>query len=180
MKLEYPKEWYEKRIDLEGDTEIGAGNPRAFLTAHNINAFAAYDMLKLPENTVMISINNVDEELFELHLDRKDPRILTVVFADITKPLDLRNCRGNGKIIQPVDDKTILKMIEFIRTHKDKNFIIHCAAGISRSGATALFINKVYGHQLKERFWNLSHPNPYVLNKLLVLSGNDPFKNLIK
>jgi hypothetical protein len=27
MKLKYPKEWYESRIDLEGDAEIGAGIP---------------------------------------------------------------------------------------------------------------------------------------------------------
>jgi hypothetical protein len=27
MKLEYSKEWLEERIALEGDCEIGAGNP---------------------------------------------------------------------------------------------------------------------------------------------------------
>lgn len=27
MKLNYPKEWYERRIALEGDVEIGAGTP---------------------------------------------------------------------------------------------------------------------------------------------------------
>lgn len=25
MKLDYPKEWYEERLDLEGDSEVGAG-----------------------------------------------------------------------------------------------------------------------------------------------------------
>jgi len=31
MKLELPKDWYEKRIALEGDAEIGAGAPPPFV-----------------------------------------------------------------------------------------------------------------------------------------------------
>jgi hypothetical protein len=27
MKIKFSKEWFEKRIALEGDSEIGAGNP---------------------------------------------------------------------------------------------------------------------------------------------------------
>lgn len=149
------------------------------LSATNINCYAANDITELPENTVMISVNNVDEPLHPLKLDRKDPRILTVVFPDITKPLDLRNRLGNGKIFYPLSDVDALKILTFIETHKTKNFIVHCSAGISRSGGICLFLNRVYRHELKPNFWHLSHPNPHVLNRLLVLSGNEPEKMIL-
>ena len=31
MKLDYPKEWYEERLDLEGDSAVGAGGDPAWI-----------------------------------------------------------------------------------------------------------------------------------------------------
>lgn len=49
--------------------------------------------------------------------------------------------------------KQAAELIEFIEANKDKQiFIVHCAAGISRSGAIAMFINDLYGNSYKEFF----------------------------
>lgn len=36
------------------------------------------------------------------------------------------------------------RLVDFIKTHPDKDFIVHCFMGISRSGAVAKFINEYY------------------------------------
>lgn len=132
------------------------------LFAININAFAAEAIETLDDNTVLISINPEEpEELFRLKLDRNNPNILTVRFADVTKEHNYR-----GYIIRPISKETTLQILDFIEKNKDKNFIIHCAAGISRSAAVAQFISEAYGHGLKPNFWNVSHPNNYVLYML--------------
>lgn len=132
------------------------------LFAININAPQAESIKKLPENHVLISINQEEpEELFPLKIDRNLPEVLTLRFSDITKPLDYK-----GQMLYPINKKQTLQLLEFIEKYKDKNFIIHCAAGISRSGAVAQFINETYGHSLKPEFWKVSHPNNYVLYML--------------
>jgi len=36
------------------------------------------------------------------------------------------------------------RLVDFIKSHPDKDFIVHCFMGISRSGAVAKFINEYY------------------------------------
>ena len=36
------------------------------------------------------------------------------------------------------------RLVAFIKAHPDKDFIVHCFMGISRSGAVAKFINEYY------------------------------------
>lgn len=130
-------------------------------TATNISGPEAERIKYLPDNTVLISINEVDDELWRLHLDRLSSKVLTVRFPDITAKLEYK-----GNLLLPISVETALKIINFVNINQDKNFIIHCAAGISRSAAVALFINREYGHELKPDFWRLCHPNPYVLGLL--------------
>lgn len=132
------------------------------LLAINICAPEAETFKFLPNNTVMISINQEEPHpLFPLKLDRNDSRILTVRFSDVTKEHE-----HHGEILHPINKETALQMLDFIERNKSKNFIIHCAAGISRSAAVAQFIHEKYGHELKPRFWSVSHPNNFVLGML--------------
>lgn len=132
------------------------------LKAINIHAPAAESIESLDDNTVLISINNNFEELFPLKLNRNDPKILTVQFDDVTE-----NKYYQGVIFKRrIDKETTLKILGFIEKNKEKNFIINCMAGRSRSGAVAQFISETYGHELKENFWKVSSPNNYVLYML--------------
>jgi predicted protein tyrosine phosphatase len=61
------------------------------------------------------------------------------------------------------------ELIDFVEANKDKQiFIVHCSAGISRSGATATFINDLFGNSYKE-FFNDNRqiqPNYCILSRL--------------
>lgn len=139
------------------------------LMALNISATRAMEIDKLPDNTVLISINNEYQPLWPLKLDRNDPNILTVCFSDITS-----NETRDGILFKPLVNDDIVKILKFTKLHKDKNFLVHCAAGISRSSAICLFINRMYGHSLYADFWKRSHPNYYVLGCLMVNSLRNP------
>lgn len=128
--------------------------------ATNICAGEAGEIKYLPNNTVMISINQEYEPLFRLKLDRNSSKILTLQFNDITAPHD---------IFKPMTPEQGLKILDFININKGKDFIIHCAAGVSRSAAICLYLNIMEGYELKKDFWKISRPNPFILGRLMVL-----------
>lgn len=132
--------------------------PRAI----NICAEEAADIQTLPNNTVLISINDEYQDLYSLKLDRKDKRILTVVFTDITAQIE-----HLGKWYHPINAETSQQILNFIEVNKEKDQIIHCAAGISRSAAVCLFLHLFYNYELKKNFWKLSNPNKFVIGSLI-------------
>lgn len=131
--------------------------------AININAYQAEDIIELHDDTVLVSINNEHEQLFPLKLDRKSPNVLTLQFADI-----LDDKYFNGTTYHPIPEEQVYKLLEFINVNKDKNFIVHCAAGISRSSAVCVYLHLVHGHELKKDFWKVSHPNKFVVGALMI------------
>lgn len=141
--------------------------------AVNINCFDACSIVSLPENTVMISVNEEHEPLYPLELDRKDERILTLKFSDILAPRE-----SQGKNINPISPDDVVSLVNFAKNNQEKNFIVHCAAGISRSSAICLYLSIVYGHKLKGDFWQKSRPNKYVLGALIVRTFQQNKENL--
>lgn len=129
----------------------------------NISAEEARTIKYLPNNSVLISINEEDMDLHPLKLDRNDSRILTLKFSDVTRPCDVHGIKYN-----PISSDDALKVLDFINLNKDKNFIVHCHAGISRSAAICLYLHIIHGHELKKHFWRLSCPNKYILGQLMV------------
>lgn len=131
-------------------------------TAINIGLHKAQEITRLDESEVLISIgNHVGTE--HVTIPGQDDKILKVVFDDVTADIIYK-----GEQFFAITNPTALEIIQFINKNKDKNFIVHCHAGISRSSAVCLFINLVYGHKLKEDFYQTSHPNCFVLGKLLL------------
>jgi predicted protein tyrosine phosphatase len=131
------------------------------LKCYNISSFEAEKIIVLPTNTALISIND------EYSPERKFPfpgHIFITKFSDLADKKVLENLSFN-----PISLKQAREMLEFIIENKDKNFIVHCFAGVSRSAAVCLFLNLIFGHQLKDNFWLLSCPNPYVLGKLITV-----------
>jgi len=68
-------------------------------------------------------------------------------------------------------DSELKKIVHFIHKHKDKSvFVVHCSAGISRSGAVACFIREKFNSEVdKEEFTRENkfiNPNLYILNQL--------------
>lgn len=55
--------------------------------------------------------------------------------------LSFEDSKKKETCIQPDQTK---QLYDFIMKHKDKHFVIHCLAGISRSAAIAIFINELF------------------------------------
>ena len=86
-------------------------------------------------NACFISILDFDND--EQKFDSSISNFLQVKMFDIEE--DLTDNRGN--FYQKPSDEELLKIVNFIIRNKDKNiFIVHCSAGISRSGAVATYI----------------------------------------
>ena len=49
----------------------------------------------------------------------------------------------------PITPATAEKIAMFILQHQDKNFLVHCEAGISRSAGVAMAIHDTVGHPLR-------------------------------
>lgn len=101
-----------------------------------------------------------DEQKFNLSIEN----FLQIRMWDIEK--DIIN--NDEVIYEKPSDIELKKIVDFINKHKDKSiFIVHCSAGISRSGAIATFIkNKFIDEIDKERF---NYENKYIQPNLYIL-----------
>ena len=138
------------------------------MRAINLSAQEVGDLKELPKNCVLISINEEYGDLYKLQFS-DESRILRLRFTDITTAVE-----NKGRTYNPINARCADEIIRFCENNKFKyeNFLVHCAVGISRSSAVCLFLSLVYGADLKENFWHLSEPNPYVLGLLLVRYKN--------
>ena len=77
----------------------------------------------------------------------------------------------NGKVYEVPSVDVLTQIVEFVNENSDKNFVIHCSAGVSRSGAVARFIwEKFYTEIDKWEFLRVNNriqPNLYIYNKLV-------------
>jgi len=76
--------------------------------------------------------------------------------------------------------KEAKRMVEFIKRNKDKSLaIIHCTAGISRSGAVGTFIYEFFGHY---DYFKFKRQNPTIQPNMHVLKllREAMYDNIIK
>ena len=131
------------------------------MKALNISDLEVMDLV-IPKHWTLISINEEYENLVQVnHLPDNS---LIVKFSDVNEQVKL----DENRIFNPISKENAKLIIDFIERFKDNNFIVHCVAGVSRSEAVCLYIHLTYKHELKENFWSLSEPNPFVLGRLLI------------
>jgi predicted protein tyrosine phosphatase/predicted RNase H-like HicB family nuclease len=112
------------------------------------------------------------------HFKQEHPNVLNLVFSDMTDKEYLGYTQGyieQGISVRKFDISDAEKIVEFIdRNSKNgvKQWIIHCHAGISRSGAVGLFINNYLRYDWKS--FKLDNPrvrpNFYIIHMLNVAS----------
>ena len=112
-----------------------------------------------------ISILDIDNN--EQKFDKSIDNFLQVKMWDIEEDL-FEN--GELKYEKP-NDNELKNIVDFINKHKDKSvFMVHCSAGISRSGAVAIFLYDKFLSEIdKEQFRRENkyiRPNLYILNRL--------------
>jgi predicted protein tyrosine phosphatase len=124
----------------------------------NIPAFAAESIEDLT-GWVLISVHDQHEAPYNLKV--ADDQVLRVTFSDVTSEVLRGELWFNTIRVEQAHE-----ILAFIEKHKEKNIVVNCRAGVSRSAAICLFIHLFYGHELKEHFYQVSNPNPYVLGML--------------
>ncbi len=95
---------------------------------------------------------------------------LETKFWDITEPrkMHLLYDKEYDEItLETISDKDAAQIYHFLKTHSDKNIIVSCYAGISRSSAVAQFASKYLGYEWPETFRRRTYPNSLVYDKLV-------------
>ena len=112
-----------------------------------------------------ISILDIDND--EQKYDTSIENFLQVKMWDIEEDIT----DNNGYFFEKPSDLELKKIVDFVNKHKDKSvFMIHCSAGISRSGAVATFIRNKFMPEINNDKFNDENkyiqPNLYVLKRL--------------
>lgn len=116
-------------------------------------------------DTAFISILNSEATG---HFKTNHNNVLVLNFDDVTDDLNWDDDPDfYGPVLFTVEQAK--QILEFIEMNKEKKqFIVHCSAGISRSGAVGTFINDYFGldYSTFRRTNPQVQPNPFVLRTL--------------
>lgn len=134
-------------------------------------------------NFNVISITEPKENVFNDNLLSLYNNSLKLVFSDIRRDIDkliseTNNVNDKNQLIElkktEITNEQIEQIKNFIIDNKDKKFIVHCSAGISRSSAIGMYIEEILNNDENERKINqdliLNHwrysPNKIVYFKM--------------
>lgn len=143
----------------------------------------------VPEDVAIISINNskncniVDEyhicknasNVLNLDFDDIDPIALGLPENSITYTYENLHELGTYTTVDFFTREMAEKAVDFIEKNKNKNFYIHCSAGVSRSQAFVKYIQNVY----YDKDWETNPDNPcefpngFVYSKLMQTYRNE-------
>ena len=105
------------------------------------------------KKTFFISINDTCGTDETPYFENKD-NVIVLFFDDVET--DIQTKHGIAKAFTNIQAKQLL---QFIDRNKDKeSCIVHCAAGISRSGAVGTFVNDYF----KGDWFEFKKTNPYI------------------
>jgi predicted protein tyrosine phosphatase len=117
--------------------------------------------------TLFISI--LDSSGMKSHFSVEHDNVLILKFDDLTdEEFERTNLHGKGYIL--FGEEHAKKIIKFLERNKEKEYcLVHCAAGVSRSGAVGTFINDFFSRTdyftfMKEN--SSIKPNAYILSTL--------------
>ena len=108
------------------------------------------------KNLALISINDTHGQWSESWFDVDHSNVLRLWFDDIEN--DLQTSPTNPYRCSAFSPEQAKQVFDFINENYEKDFIVHCSAGISRSGAIGAFITDYFGWDRVKFEKN----NPYV------------------
>lgn len=118
------------------------------------------------KDTLFISINNNFDNSVKPHFSENKDNVLILHFDDVENDI----YENNKLIAKSFTNEQGTTLLQFLEKNKNKSkCIVHCTAGISRSGAVGTFINDHYGTDTYDEFKKRNpyvHPNGQVLSVL--------------
>lgn len=125
-----------------------------------VDSFSGYAFISIQSSKVLAPAEKP-------YFQKQHSNALTITFDDITNnDTEVLTQYSDCHLFTDQDAKTIY---DFVKKNIGKHFIIHCTAGISRSGAVGEFIQRVTESSYSEfvRHNPNIHPNSFVLLKLI-------------
>ncbi len=118
------------------------------------------------KKTFFISINDTSGTNEIPYFENKK-NVKVLFFDDVETDLEIPILGTKEvKVAKAFTSVQAKELLEFIESNKDKeSCIVHCAAGISRSGAVGTFINDYFG----ENWFEFKKTNPHIHPNGLVL-----------
>ena len=121
------------------------------------------------KDMLIVSINDFVENIYS-HFRRQHPNVMIMHFGDYGEEEAMNELKNNPSCHGVFNAYKAKKLYKFIKANKDKNLaVIHCAGGISRSGAVGTFIFDMYGEGTYEEFKRKNpriQPNQCILKLL--------------
>jgi len=163
-----------KKIEKTRIRVLSKPNFNGLMEAYSFND----ETVEKDEHYAFISINDTVGDWKTSWFSKNHDNVLRMWFDDVSyddevSPTNKESCKA-------FTEKDGKKIIKFVNKNKDRDFIIHCAAGISRSGAIGTFIlDYLNGDQ--EFFYNENKniiPSAHVSIILNRLIWEERFKNL--
>ena len=160
------------------------------LNKREFNQFMEYNAITddnvETKDMMFISINNpCDSSMFMSRGDvysyfkRQHPNVMIMHFPDFGESMIQKYIEMGVNTCNVFNQFKAKKLYEFIKRNKNKRMaILHCGAGISRSGAVGTFIYDLYGHDTMtyEEFKRKNPrimPNSYILKLLCAELNKD-------
>jgi predicted protein tyrosine phosphatase len=124
------------------------------------------DNVESYKKTFFVSINDTNDSTQKPYFGNKTN--VKVLFFDDTEK-DLETTSDKKRSVKAFTEEQTTELLEFIESNKDKETcIVHCAAGISRSGAVGTFITEYFNSDFDwfKKTNPQIHPNRWVLDLL--------------
>jgi len=126
---------------------------------------------KYQSNVAYISINDTSGMYSKSPLKEFEhmPNILILNFDDVIED-GQRSPTSGSTFTRSFSIDQAKSIISFIDNNKDKHFIVHCVAGISRSGAVGTFISNYLdnvNYEFFKKYNNKIAPNMLILTTLI-------------
>ena len=139
----------------------------SLMTKKGLNVDNVVD--KVPMTAFISICSEVDQENFldqRPHFTKDTDNVLNLLFEDITEDV-MTKTMGKDVLMKAFTKDQGKKIVEFLEKHKDKeSLIVHCAAGISRSGAVGTFAAEYYDLNYSD----FKKDNPHIHPNSLVIT----------
>jgi predicted protein tyrosine phosphatase len=125
------------------------------------------------DKVAFISVTDTSGQWSESYFKMDHDNVIRFQFDDVSNEMEISPTNKNK--CYPISEDQANRLFKFIKKHKNRSFLVHCAAGISRSGAIGQFIND-YLNLDKGRFlMNNPHilPNGHISRLLNNLVWNE-------
>jgi predicted protein tyrosine phosphatase len=122
---------------------------------------------------VLISITDPGSPDAAITVDPKRAGILRLKFSDVGEDVQLHRAAWPNSAIERFTDAQALEIANFVIDHPDKDMVVHCEAGISRSPAVAAAIcARINGPRSDAAYFKNYIPNSFVYKKLVETFNN--------